>query len=196
MAEKFYCMPYTTLFPGQEPNEKIIMVLRRHWWILFRIIFLYVVLALFMPVLRWLANEYTNLFDGGTLTVILNLITSLYYFYIITFFFHAWIDYYLDIWIITSERIVDIEQRGLFSRHISTQRLYRIQDVYSEVQGFLPTFFHFGDVHVQTAGQNPRFVFKQIPNSYEVTKKIIALVRWKKQKMIEQGINFDDTEHG
>ena len=188
-------MPYTTLFPGQEPNEKIIMVLRRHWWILFRLFFLYLIIFLLPLVLRWLAREYSGLLDGGSITVFLNLLTSLYYLYALTFFFRAWIDYYLDVWIITSERIVNIEQRGLFSRHISAHRLYRIQDVLSEVKGFLPTFLHFGNVYIQTAGPNPRFVFKQIPNSYEVTKKILALVRWKKQKMMEEGVNPDDAEH-
>jgi len=189
-------MPYSTLFPGQEKDEKIILVLRRHWWVILKMFTFYLVLFLLPLVLRGLALNYTDLLaNPQTKTaIILNLIMSLYYFYVITFFFRAWIDYYLDVWIITDERIVNIEQKGLFSRHISAHRLYRIQDVTSEVKGFLPTFLHFGNVHVQTAGPNPRFEFKQIPNSYDVTKKILALVRWKKQKMMEQGVNPDIDE--
>lgn len=188
-------MPYKTLFPGQEPNEKIIMVLRRHWWILFKFFFFYLVLFLLPFLLKTPAEKYTDLLSGGTLTVVVNLLVSLYYLYVLTFFFRAWVDYYLDVWVITNERIVNIEQRGLFSRHISAHRLYRIQDVTSEVKGFLPTLLHYGDVHVQTAGPNPRFVFRQIPNSYDVTRKILSLVRWKKQKMMESGVNPDDAEH-
>lgn len=181
-------MPYQTLFPGQEPNEKIIMILRRHWWILFKIIFLYCVLALLPLFFRFIITNFTNLMDSDIAVIILKLLLSLYYIFALTFFFRAWLDYYLDIWIITSERIVNIEQKGLFSREISTQKLYRIQDVTAEVKGILPTFFHYGNVYVQTAGEQQRFVFKQIPDPYTVTKKIMTLVDWKKGILARQGI--------
>ena len=69
------------------------------------------------------------------------LCVSIYYLALITFFFRAWLDYYLDIWVITDERIVNIEQKGLFSREISTQQLYRIQDVTAlKSKALLPLF--------------------------------------------------------
>lgn len=184
-------MPYQTLFPGQEPNEKIIMILRRHWWILFKIILLYSMLALLPLFFRYVITNYSDLMALDIAVIILKLLLSLYYIFVLTFFFRSWLDYYLDIWIITSERIVNIEQKGLFSRQISTQRLYRIQDVTAEVKGILPTFLHYGDVHIQTAGTEPRFVFKQIPNPYEVTKKIMTLVNWKKGVLARQGIMME-----
>ena len=184
-------MPYKTLFPGQEPNEKIILILRRHWWVIFKIIFLYGIL-LMLPLLahNFFAN-YTDLLDSEVVLIIFNLLISIFYIFIITFFFRAWLDYYLDIWIITSERIVNIEQKGLFSRQISAFRLYRIQDVTSNVKGLLPTFFHFGNVQIQTAGTKQQSTFKQIPNPYEVTKKIMSLVNWKKRTLLKQGELLD-----
>ncbi len=181
-------MPYQTLFPGQEPDEKIIMVLRRHWWILFKIVFSYGMLSLLPLFFRYIIINYSNLLDSETALIILNLSLSLYYIFVLTFFFRSWLDYYLDVWVITSKRIVNIEQKGLFSRQISTQRLYRIQDVTAEVKGILPTFLHYGNVHIQTAGPMPRFIFKQIPNPYEVTRKIMTLVNWKKRVLAKQGI--------
>ncbi len=187
-------MPYKTLFPGQQPNEKIILILRKHGWVFFKIILFYTILSLLPWLARYLMQQYTNLLSGGTLTVILNLLTSVYYIYILTFFFRAWIDYYFDVGIITSERIVDIEQNGLFSRNISALRLYRVQDVASQVHGFLPTFLHYGTVSVQTAGSVPRFIFDEISNPYETSKKILELVQEKKHKMLAMGINPDLEE--
>ncbi len=178
-------MPYTTLFPGQEPNEKIILVLRRHGWILFKIIFFYGILFLAPLLVKQIIINYSDLMTAELAVILASLFLSLYYIFILTFFFRAWLDYYLDIWIITSERIVNIEQKGLFSREISTQRLYRIQDVTAEVKGILPTFFHYGNVYVQTAGEEQRFIFKQIPDPYTVTKKIMALVDWKKNVILK-----------
>ncbi|HOY56082.1 MAG TPA: PH domain-containing protein [bacterium] len=187
-------MPYKTLFPGQEPNEKIILILRKHGWVFLKIVFFYLVLSLLPWLAHYLIQQYTELLAAGTLTIILNLLTSIYYIYILTFFFRAWIDYYFDVGVITNERIVDIEQNGLFSRNISALRLYRVQDVASQVRGFLPTLLHFGTVSVQTAGSVPRFIFDEIANPYETSKNILELVQQKKHKMIAMGINPDLEE--
>jgi hypothetical protein len=187
-------MPYNTFFPGQGINEKIIMIIHKHWWIMFKLIFFYFILALIPLVLRQLMLAYTMILNNNILNITLNLITSLYYFYLLTLFFRGWIDYYLDIGIITNERIVDIEQKGLFARSISAQKLYRVQDVTAEVKGFLPTFFHYGDIKIQTAGTEERFVMRQVPHPYETVKKILDLVKLKRQKLISLGVNPDVAE--
>ncbi len=179
-------MPYKTLFPGQEKDEEIIFVLRRHWWILFKLLFTYFVLLILPLLFGFFISNYTDLKESYTANVILGLISSFYYLVVLTFFFRGWLDYYLDIWVITSERIVNIEQKGLFAREISAFRLYRVQDVTAEVEGILPTFFHYGNVHVQTAGVSQKFIFKQVPNPYNVTKNIIRLVNWKKRVLMKE----------
>ncbi len=181
-------MPYTTSFPGQEPGEKTIMILRRHPWIVIKIISVYAFLALLPILFRYILINYTDLAYSENLMAVLNLLLSLYYIFIITLFFRSWLDYYLDIWIITSERIINIEQKGLFSRQVSAQRLHRIQDVTAEVKGILPTFLHYGDVYIQTAASQPRFIFKKIANPYEVAKKLTLLVNWKKENVKKEEV--------
>lgn len=89
--------------------------------------------------------------------------------------FISWIDYYLDIWIVTDQRIVNIEQIGLFRREVSELEHGKIQDVTSEVKGIIPTLFKFGDIYVQTAGEKERFVFKQIVDPVRVRNIIMQL---------------------
>lgn len=182
-------MPYQTLFPGQEPDEKIIMVLRRHGWHLFKIIFIYGILFFLPLFFTFILNRNSNSIDTNIGNFIYKGFLSLYYFALITFFYRSWLDYYLDIWVVTSERIVNIEQKGLFAREISSFRLFRIQDVAADVKGILATFFHFGDVHVQTAGAESNFVFKQVPDPYRITKKIMELVDFKKKQLALQKEN-------
>jgi hypothetical protein len=174
-------MPYFTYFPGQEPNEKVIMVLRRHPWLLFKILFLYFVL-LIIPLLLNGIFQKMPISQQEEPIFLAGILASVYYLYVLTFFFRAWVDHYLDLWVVTDKRIVNIEQKGLFSRTISTVKLYRIQDVTSEVKGFLPTFFHYGNVLIQSAGHEGHFIFKQIPNPYSVSRKITALVKWRQQR--------------
>lgn len=168
------------LFPSQEENEKIILFLRRHWFILFKIIFLYFLL-LFFPIItffifqKFLPLTLENLLTGD-LYPLLILAVSLFYLLVWQCFFHKWLDYYLDIYIVTDKRIVDVEQIGLFKRVIAEQKLFRVQDVTTEVKGILPTFLHYGNVSIQTAGTKERFLFKEVPHPYSVSKKILELV--------------------
>jgi len=187
-------MPYSTIFPGQEPGEKIIMILRRHWLVFARVVITHGFFAILPLILRPIIINYTDFLSIEIGRVVLNLLLSVYYIFVVTFFFRGWLDHYLDVWVITSERVVSIEQKGLFSRQISAQRLYRIQDVTSEVQGIISTFFHYGNVHVQSAGSEPRFVFKQTPHPYDVTRKLTMLVNWKK-KVLAQETNGNKTNN-
>ncbi len=117
-----------------------------------------------------------ELFNNQFFAPIVILFVSLYYLYIWLFAFHSFVDYYLDVWIVTNHRVVNIEQKGLFARQVSEQKLYRIQDVTSELKGLIGTFLDFGTVYVQTAGEEARFIFKQIPHPQNVAQKINQLV--------------------
>lgn len=156
-----------------------------------KFILLFFVFA-FIPLGFYLFLNYTwTDFSFQPITYPLSvLFFSLYYLFIWLFFFYSFLDYYLDIWIVTNYRIINIEQNGLFDRIISEQKLYRVQDVTSEIKGIIPTFFDYGDVYVQTAAEKERFIFKQIPHASEVRKKILALAE--QNKHFQQVISQDD----
>ena len=65
---------------------------------------------------------------------------------------------------------------------MAEQRLYRIQDVTSEVKGVLPTIFKYGNIYIQTAGEIERFIFEQIPNPDQIRDYIIKLAEDSKSK--------------
>src|SRR3989338_9956396 len=157
-------------------NEKIILVLRRHPFIIFAKIFFWLMVAL-LPLIFHLTLEevLAGLFNNNLFLPIVILFLSIYYLYLWLFIFHSFVDYYLDIWIVTDERIINIEQRGLFDRVVSEQKLYRVQDVTSELKGFFSTILNYGTVHIQTAGEEQRFIFEQVPDPYNVAKKIAQL---------------------
>jgi hypothetical protein len=162
--------------PDQLPDEKIIKVIRRDLFILFKKVALFVLL-LVMPALFLysLAVSQPDMAAGALFPAITVLGASAYFLFVWLFFFFSFIDYYLDVWIITSERIIDIEQQGFFSRVISEQKLSRIQDVTSEVRGVIPTLMKYGEVLVQTAGTAERFHFYQVPDPDNVRDTIIKL---------------------
>ncbi len=158
-------------------GEKIVLLLRRHSIVLFRFIFFLILLGGIPIILYFIFKDYiaASIEPDGFLYIFLLILASLYYLYIWLFFFHAWVDYYLDVWIVTTERIISIEQEGLFSHTMSEQRLFRVQDVTSETKGFWPSVFHYGNVYIQSAGEEQRFVFEQVAHPYEISRKILDL---------------------
>ena len=170
--------------PGKLPDEKIIKVLRRDLFILVKKILFFLLLFILPLILSYAVatSIFPGILSGQISYPLFVLLISFFYLFLWVFFFFSFIDYYLDVWIITSERIINIEQQGFFARTISEQRLERIQDVTSEVEGFFPTILRYGNVYVQTAGSKERFFFSEIPNPDEVRDTIIKLAEISKKR--------------
>ena len=153
-------------------GEKVLYEIRRHWYVLFMESFIVAVLFL----VPWMIFFGLSTIDVSLLSgesAILFFFASLWLFVTWIVFMIIWTNYYLDVWLITDVRIIDIEQFSLFRRDMSEFRLDRIQDVTIEVKGLLPTLLHFGDVHVQTAGEMRRFTIKGVPDPYGLRDKLI-----------------------
>ncbi len=162
-------------FPGKHEQEEIILVLRRHWLVFLIHIVITVVLSLLPVAGNELFKRIIPGFETSQLLPMAALAASAYYLFVLLYFYLGWVNYYLDVWIVTTERIINIEQEALFKRVVAEQNIFRVQDVTAEVTGLIHTFFDFGNVMVQTAGTKDRFEFEQVPHPYKVKKIIIQL---------------------
>ncbi len=165
-------------FPNMLPGERVVLMLHRHGFVAIRIAFLYVLLAL-IPFAAWLLlGSRTALFVDTTSAgyAIVTLLFSAYALVWGLLFFVSWLNYYLDVWIITNERIINITQQRLFHRIVSEQKLYRVQDVTWQIEGVLGNLFKFGNVTIQTAGEQGKFTFEHIPDPEAVAKSVMHLL--------------------
>jgi uncharacterized membrane protein YdbT with pleckstrin-like domain len=168
--------------PNQLPDEQVVRIIRKDLFIMFkRIVGFALMLGTLIAFFIILFTLYPTINESQFYPAII-LGASGYMLYIWLFFFFMFIDYYLDVWIITNERIINIEQEGFFFRMISEERLFRIQDVTSEVKGVVPTMFGYGDVYIQTAGEKSRFNFEQVPNPDGIRDIIIRLAEVDRSK--------------
>ncbi len=166
---------YIKRFIAQKSYEKIIYFLRRDAIVFIKQLILFIfLLAIPVGLYFFFQNTFPSLFLNTITYPLLMLLASVYYLTVWLVAFTAFIDYYLDFWIVTNDRIINVEQR-LFSRTISELDLFKIQDVTGQSKGFLETMFDYGNVYVQTAGATERFNFEEVPSPREVASKIIAL---------------------
>ncbi len=158
----------------QKSYEKVIYRLRRHPITFIPIIFLSLVLFLVPVALYFLVeNLFPTFFQGPLAYPISVLIGSTYMLSMYLFFYVRFLDYYLDVWIVTNDRIIDIEQHGLFSRTTTELDLFRIQDVTVEMRGFFSTIFNYGRIHIKTASINTDIIFKNVSEPNKVREDLI-----------------------
>jgi len=161
--------------PGHE-GQKIIVFTRRHWVSELGTIVL-VLFLLILPVIILVAIAFVNpaIFSGIALNFIV-IATSIYYFVMTTYAYVAWVSYYYDVFIVTDNEIIDINQEGIFDRQITEVSIIRIQDVSARSKGFLQTFFSYGDVVAESAGEKTQtYVIDSVPNPVELANKILDL---------------------
>lgn len=183
-------------------NEKIFLIKRRHKVVLFLELlplkaFFLLLIASAIALLASPPFSFPEFMVGFfpeisiiNLRVLLFLFLSLLLLIYWVVFFAIITDYYLDCWIVTNERTIHTELKGFFHRVISTVHHRRIQDITVKVEGFLPTFFRYGNLKIQTAGGFRAFIFQQIPEPYQ-TKDII----FKAQKELilkERGLESEE----
>jgi membrane protein YdbS with pleckstrin-like domain len=164
--------------PNRRQNEKIVLFLRRHWFAVLSLVVSFVLLTVIplgLGIYFWdtLSIWLSEPFVGVGLSVVI----SIYFLCVWLVTATGFTDYYLDTWIVTNERIINIEQHGLFQRTASELGLTNVQDVTAEISGVLETVFKFGNVEIQTAGEKTRFEFMHVPHPERVKESIMQLVQ-------------------
>ena len=163
------------LFPSQQENETIQLVVREHWVNLALKLLVWLVLVLALVLFNKFATTFIPVIFEGEFGIVTAVFVSVYSMFLILSLFILWVIYYLNIQIITNLRVVDIDQIGLFSHTVSELHIDKIEDVTSETNGILGTMFGYGNVFVQTAGTKERFVFENVPNPGQIEKIILDL---------------------
>lgn len=176
------------LFPSQQEDETVYLVLREHWVYLFFKFLVWMFFAAALVLFRRNVPEILPFLFEGDAGKITMLFTQVYSLFLVLALFLIFVIYYLNVQIITNIRIVDIDQVGLLSHRVSELHIDKIEDVTSEVNGIFGTLFTYGNVYVQTAAAMDRFEFSNIPNPASVEKLILDLYE-KNSNFIRETIN-------
>lgn len=99
----------------------------------------------------------------------------IYYLLVATYAFSAFTKWYFNIYIVTSERILDYDYVPFGKYKISEASLKNIEDVTQRQIGVFPNIFNYGDIVIQTAGERTQFHFEKTPNPSYLRDKISDL---------------------
>ncbi len=163
-----------------EAGEEIIKVAHRHWFLMLSFGFLLFFMAVAPIVIYVFLLTGTFYVIPAVLREYLIAHThwgafaySIWIMSLWILFFIEWTDFYLDMWILTTDRVINVEQKGFFSREIITLRYHQVQDVTVEIHGIIPTWLKFGLIQIETAGESRVIEMKNIQDPEFVKSLII-----------------------
>ncbi len=90
-------------------------------------------------------------------------------------FIPSWIAWYFSVFIVTDQRLIQITQKGLFSRSVVDLGLGQIQMVNYEVAGLQETLLGFGTITMQTYVGD--LVIHDLHHPAKIQKKLLHILR-------------------
>lgn len=161
--------PDLVKFVGADEKEKVVLLLRRH--VITNLKWIIVSLLLFSTPLVLLMFGFLSFISGELLFV------GLMFWYLITFAFtfEQFLNWFFNVYIITDERVFDVDFVNLVYREMTDANLDQIQDVTVKVGSVIRTVFDYGDVLIQTASEVPEIDFEAVPHPDRVAQVLREL---------------------
>lgn len=160
-----------------EKDEYVIEEVRKHLFVFYAQL-AWIIILFFIPLTTYgFIRNFLSEVSGGHPAALFIFFIAIWALILWTAGYYFWTDYYLDVWIITNHRIIDIEQKGFFNREISTFSIDRIEDVTVNVEGILATFIKFGNLHAHTAADSHDFTIPQANDPMHIKDVIMAQAR-------------------
>jgi hypothetical protein len=150
-------------FEGQRPGEEVIKVWRQHPWVLVRPGFTAIAIVLAVALVIRLAGAS----GYSSLAIVTGLVAS------------GWIGgvalfkWWNGMYLLTTERVIDVDQRQLFHRVVGELPIENIQDATYEVRGLFATALNFGNVVVQTIGGATTLTMTTVEAPYQVQQAVL-----------------------
>lgn len=173
----FIVKPKNIRFQTQEDNERIIFFLRQHFavnipWILIVIVLLLIPIFGGAFAFEQVAAMVPDMPDAYFLVL-----PIIWYIGVFGYALMSFLHWYFNIYILTNERIVDIDWVNILYKKFSTTKLDKIQDVSFKQAGFTDLIFNYGNVYVQTAGSEQNFEFISVPQADVVVHQINEMIK-------------------
>jgi hypothetical protein len=162
--------PTEISFQTQKPDESILLFLRSHLivnlsWIIIAasLVLLPLIAAISLPML------HINIFFSPAIIRFAIVYVLFYYSLVFSYVFANFLHWFYNVFMVTTKQVVDIDYSDIVIHHIAVTALSQVQDAKYTQSGFVPTFFNYGNIFVQTAGTLPNFQEPSIPKPREAT---------------------------
>jgi hypothetical protein len=152
-------------FADQFEDEEVLFVFRKHPIVMRRGL-IFGMLAILLGTIPALFDpRYSVYFIGLACGIVLGLLVYL----------PSWISWHFSVFIVTNQRLIQITQKGMFSRSVVDMGLDHIKMINYQVAGLQETLLGFGTIMMQT--QVGDLIIHEIPHPAKIQKKLLEILR-------------------
>lgn len=147
-------------------DEEVIMVVKRHWivYILLSLVFLsWIILSIWLYVFfdAWFINHLINI---------------LFWMFFSILMYIKWLDHELDMYAITDNRIIWIDQVAFLNRVVTECNLWQVQEVNSKTKWLFANMLNYWTLTILTAWNATNMQMDFAPDSMQNARKILNIV--------------------
>lgn len=175
-----YCeYPSNVKFISTDDEEVVLLLLRKHWVTNLNWIFTGLILLVVPSVLVY--------FPQISVIPVQFLVVAILFWYLVSlaYILEKFLSWFFNVYIVTDERVFDVDFYNLVDRDISDADIEDIQDVTSAIRGAIRTWFDYGDIQIQTSAEIPEIEFEAVPHPDRVAKILRELRVEEQEEQIE-----------
>lgn len=154
-------------FEDQLDDEEVLFVFRKHPVVMRKGLVIAMIAILLGTIPSLIKPEYVFLFGGLAAGFVLSIIV----------FMPSWISWYYSVYIVTDQRLIQINQKGLWRRSVVDIGLPQIQMVNYEVGGVQETLLGYGTIMMQTFVGD--LIIHDVHHPAKIQKKLLGILREK-----------------
>jgi hypothetical protein len=158
-------------FPGQHDGEEVEMLFRQHPLVMRKAL----VLGLLAVLLAVLPLDFPQVYSSDSLSSFFLRVALAIPLLVFAAWFYRWIGWYYTVYIVTDRRILEIKQKGFFTRKVNEWQLQGISNVNYEIGGFQAVLFGYGDIIARTYIGD--LEMKTIHKPAEIHEQLVAAVK-------------------
>ncbi len=152
-------------FDTQFDDEEVLFVFRKHPVVMRKGLILGMLMLLFGTVPALFKPETSVFLAGLGVGAIVGLVLIL----------PGWISWHYSVFIVTSQRLIQITQKGLFHRSVVDMGLNQIQMVNYQISGLQETLLGFGTIMMQTFVGD--LIIHDVHRPAQIQKKVLEILR-------------------
>lgn len=172
MSVSYAVNPTNCYFVGQDPDEKILLLLRAHpittvSWIIpaFVMFFIPYTIPYVLPLTGLSLPQFPEAYRFAFMIFV--------YLLVLVMVIEGFLHWYFNVYFVTNKRIIDIDFKSILSKHVDIAKLADVQEAKGSNAGLLGTIFNYGEIMVQTSGAKVEIDFHRVPNPSHVADLII-----------------------
>ncbi|MFZ1721642.1 MAG: hypothetical protein WAU07_04005 [Microgenomates group bacterium] len=179
LLASFAPKPVNITIDIQANGEHILLMLRRHPITQLK----WVAIAFLLSVTPWLvalSGMFAFLTPSYQFAILLG-----WYLAILGFSFKSFLKWFFHVYIITDERIIDVEFTSLLYKDVSTAKIENIEDITTVASGVMTSIFNYGTIIAQTSATKQEFSFEDVPQPSKVTTLLNELLLEEEREKLE-----------